>query len=66
MNQFQVSGLDSFKNQDLIVLDAQGRRVFVQFITQDIEKFDCSNWSNGMYTLHIAGESGSIQIIIAH
>ena len=66
MNQFQVNGLDSFKNQDLIVLDAQGRRVFVQFITQDIEKFDCSNWSNGMYTLHIAGESGSIQIIIAH
>jgi hypothetical protein len=66
MHQFQINGLDSFKNQNLIVLDAQGRRVLVQLITQDIERFDCSNWSNGMYTLHIAGESGSVQIIIAH
>jgi hypothetical protein len=66
MNQFQVNGLGSFKNQDLIVLDAQGRRVLVQFITQDIEKFDCSTWADGMYTLHIAGESGSVQIIVTH
>jgi hypothetical protein len=66
MNLLNIEGLNGLKDKSLMILDAQGRRVFVQLINNDVEKVDCSQWANGIYMMRIEGVSGVVQIVVAH
>lgn len=66
MDEFVIGGLALYKNKNITVLDVQGRKLLTRLITQDMERFDCTDWSNGMYTIHIDGQSGSIKMVVSH
>jgi hypothetical protein len=59
-------GLDYLQGMMLEMYDSQGRRVHTHQINGNVERIDCLQYANGLYTVRVVGSSLALTVVVAH